>query len=249
MRVRRMLVEALLKSNTAQAITLSLDHLFDMLRLWRSDDIGARDIVPPLLIRLGRLQEAYDFCSWWSTTGQEDYEWRDVRAPYLDTKDANVFEDVGVFTQNARNLPHLVAVTLLKIRLLIDLHSIQRAREQVGPHVPREILDTIQRHSINSVIAGESKVIERDNQTPHVAELHKQVKALYVAVTKANPHFWPALIEPGEHLTARPIFYRQGDEAQMRFVLQQNYNAWSETPGAISIIEELSNSCPVVSRS
>lgn len=62
MRLRRSLVEVLLKLNTEQAVTLALDHLFDMLRLWRTDEMCARDVVPALLLRLGRVQDAYDFC-------------------------------------------------------------------------------------------------------------------------------------------------------------------------------------------
>jgi len=134
-------------------------------------------------------------------------------------------------------LSHLIAITLLKIQLLMDLQSVQRAREFAGPHVPREILDTIQQYCITSIVTCEPRIIERDDQSPHVAELRKQILELYTVVTYLNPHFWPALIESGEHLKARPVSYKQGDEGQMQLVLQHNYNAWSETPGAISVIE------------
>jgi hypothetical protein len=145
MRARVALVEALLKANTAQAVTSSLDHLLDMLQLCRIDPMGARDVVPALYIRLGRDQEAYDFCKWWAIAGHDSkHDWGDVNAPYLDTNAADVFEGVELFTGSRFYLPHVVAVTLLKLRLLIDLESLQRAKEIAGPHVPREILDTIQ---------------------------------------------------------------------------------------------------------
>lgn len=241
MRARLFLVKALLKLNTAQAVHLSLDHLFDILKLLRKDDMGARDVVPALLLRLGRVQDAYDFCSWWASTHyQGHYEWRNVRAPYLDTKDADVFEDLEMFLGRGLHFPHLVAITLLKIRLMIDLSSLQRAGEYAGPHVPREILDTIQRYSFISLVASESKIIERDDQTMHIIRLRSQTRKLYRTVNKANPHFWPALLEPGDHLKARPTSYGRGDKGQMQLVLQYNYNAWSETPGAIGIIRELS---------
>ncbi|KAH5046815.1 MYND-type zinc finger protein samB [Parastagonospora nodorum] len=238
MRLRRSLVEALLKVNTAQAITLASEHLFDTLRLWRTDEMCARDVVPALLHRLGRVQDAYDFCHWWATTGHADHDWQDPRAGYLDTKNADVFQGLEIFTAREKDLSHLIVVTLIKIRLLMDLQSVQRAREFAGPHVPREILDTIQQHCITSIVACESRIIERDDQSAQVAGLRKQILELYTVVTELNPHFWPALIEPGEHLKARPVSYKQGDEGQMQLVLQHNYNAWSETPGAISVIEE-----------
>ena len=76
-------------------------------------------------------------------------------------------------------------------------------------------------------------------RSPHIAKLHEQVKLLYDAIKKANSHFWPALIRPGDNLKARPTSYGIGDEGQMQLVLQYNYNAWAETPGAIGVIEEL----------
>jgi hypothetical protein len=242
MRSRRLLVEALLMMNTAQAVQQSLDHLFDMLKLVRKDDIGVRDLVPALLLRLGRDQEAYDFCSWWASIYHEgDYEWRDVRAPYLDTKDADIFGDLQIFLGKGLNFSHLVAITLMKIRLMIDLCSLQRARAYAGPHVPREILDTIQRHSINSLTANETDIIERDDQTMHIRRLRKQIIEMHQAVNTVNPHFWPALLEPGDDLRFRPTSWGQGDRSQMQLALRYNYNAWSETPGAISIIRELSS--------
>jgi hypothetical protein len=240
MRSRRSLVEALLMTNTAQAVQQSLDHLFDMLKLIRKDEIGARDLVPALLLRLGRVQEAYDFSFWWASMYHEDqYEWRDVRAPYLDTKDADVFGDLDVFLGRGLNLSHLVAITLMKICLMMDLCSLQRAREYAGPYVPREILDTILRYSINSSIANEASIIERDDQNMHISRLSMQIRELHQAVNTVNPHFWPALLEPGDDLRFRPTSWGQGDRSQMQLALRYNYNAWSETPGAISIIREL----------
>jgi hypothetical protein len=242
MRARRSLVEALLLTNSAQAVQQSLHHLLDMLKLIRKDDIGARDLVPALFLRLGQVQEAYDFCSWWASihhTGH--YEWRDLRAPYLNIKDADVFGDLDIFLGRGLNFSHLISVTLMKIRLMIDLHSLQQAREHAGPHVPREILDTIQRYSINSLIASQSKIVERDDQTVHILRLRMQIMELYQTVHTVNPHFWPALLEPGNDLKVQPTSWGQGDRSQMQLALRYNYNAWSETPGAISIIRELSS--------
>jgi hypothetical protein len=129
----------------------------------------------------------------------------------------------------------------MKIRLMIDLCSLQRVRVYAGPHVPREILDTIQRHSINSLIANETDIIKRDDQTMHIRRLRKQIIELHQVVNTVNPHFWPALLEPGDDLRFRPTSWGQGDRSQMQLALRYNYNAWSETPGAISIILELSN--------
>jgi hypothetical protein len=55
------LVKSLLKIKTLRAIQSAFDHVMDLLRLCRSDNMGVRDLAPALFIRLGRYQEGYDF--------------------------------------------------------------------------------------------------------------------------------------------------------------------------------------------
>jgi hypothetical protein len=240
MRARFTLVEALLKLNTASAVTAALDHLLDMLQLCRPDNMGVRDVVPALFLRLGRDQECYDFVKWWATTGQDSkYDWYDTDNPYLDVKNANVFEAVDFIAHEYSSLSYLVAITLLKLRLMIDLQSLQRARREAGPHVPQEILDSIQQHSISSIITSNPEILERVDHAPHIAKLGEQVKNLFTVIKQANKHFWPAMIKPGDNLKARPQLYGYGDQGQMQLTLQYNYNAWSETPGAIGAVEVL----------
>lgn len=95
MRARYALVEALLKVKTYASVKAAHDHIMDMLRLCRSDNMGVREQVPWLKLRLGRDQECYDFCVWWATTGQErDYDWGNMDLPYLDIKNADILEPV-----------------------------------------------------------------------------------------------------------------------------------------------------------
>jgi hypothetical protein len=236
---RQALVEALFKMNTAQAVSMALEHLLDMLRLNPGDRKGARDVIPALFIRLGRDQEAYDFGHWWATTGHApDYDWTRTDARYTNTRDADIFEEVDAFTGDGFHLSHVVAITLLKIRLIIDLQSLQRARAFAGPHVPRELFDVIQQHSTLSNITNNSKYTDREDLTPQIRGLRAQILILFEAVHKANMFFWPALVEPANHLRARATAYGEGDKRQMQLALQQNYNAWAETPGAIDVIGE-----------
>lgn len=81
MRARYALIEALKRIKTLDAVQTALDHLMDMLRLNRGDNMGVRDLVPALLLRLGRDQDCYDFVKWYQTMGQQgDYDWGDVTA-------------------------------------------------------------------------------------------------------------------------------------------------------------------------
>jgi hypothetical protein len=240
MGLHQVLVENLLKMNTAQAVTMALQHLLDMLRLQPSDKYGAHDVVPALFIRLGRDQEAYNLCHWWATKGHApDWDWATTNERYIDTKDADAFEGVEAFIGDRFHLSNAVVITLSKLRLVIDLQSLQRARTFAGPHVPREILDVIQYHSTLSAITSNEMFTDCEGYTLLIERLREQVRTLFEAIHKANKHFWPALVEPGDNLQARPTAWEQGDERQMQLALQHNYNAWAETPGAIDAIEAL----------
>jgi hypothetical protein len=239
--LRQILVENLLKMNTAQAVTMALRHLWLMLRDLPGDRIGVRDVVPVLSIRLGHDPEAYKYCSWWADT---DTDTKEINAMDINV---DVSEGVEAFTGAQFHLSHAVAVTLIKLRLLIDLQSLQRARTIAGPYVPRELLDVIQKHSTLSTITHEDKFNDCEDYAPVIEKLRGQITTMFEAVHKGNRHFWPALVEPGDNLQARPIAWKQGDEKQMQVALQHNYNAWSETPGAIDAIAGLLEGVEMVS--
>ncbi|KAK5737670.1 hypothetical protein LTR17_006532 [Elasticomyces elasticus] len=75
MRARYGVVEALMKIKTREAVQANLDHLLDMLRLCRGDNMGVRSLVPALYIRLGRDQDAYDFVRWYKKVDEDgDYD-------------------------------------------------------------------------------------------------------------------------------------------------------------------------------
>jgi hypothetical protein len=100
MRFQYALIEAILKAKTRDAVLAALDHALDMLRLCRSDDIGVRDCVPAVCLRLERDQEAYNFCQWKVTEG---------------SRNADVFEDVREFHGKYPEPGRIIPVKLVKI--------------------------------------------------------------------------------------------------------------------------------------
>ena len=241
MRARYALVEALLKIKTYAAAAAAQRHVMDILRLCRSDNMGVRDLLPALDLRLGKDQECYDICKWYATTGQEsNYDWGNMDNPFLDVKNADVFEPpLKDFLSEYGDLSRGVAVTLLKIRLLMDARELQNS-SILSKKVPQEILDSVRRQLMSgSVIAENKSIMNAKDQTPLIEELEVQVQDLYTAVKKTNKYFWPALLKPGKHLTAQPEAYSHGSSAQMQITLQYSFDAWKETPGAIDVIREL----------
>lgn len=240
LRARSGLVKELMTVNTRQCQETVLDHLEDMLQLCRNDAMGVRDPIPAVYMRLGREQDCYDFIKWWSTRGQDaDYDWENMDLPYLDVKNADVFEGVEQFVPDHGALSHDASLTLLKIRLMIDVQAVQRARKEAGPHVPREVLDEISNNAMSSSIANKGLVLKCDDLGALLLRLKAQVEQLHAAIKTKNHHFWPMLLRPGDNLEKTPSLYRRGDKREMQLVLQYSYNAWMETPGAIDVIRML----------
>ena len=239
MRLRYAVVEALLKVKTPDAVECAFTNLRDMLRLCRGDNMGVRDVVPALFLRLGKDQECYDFLKWYATTGQEsDYDWGNMDLPFLDVQNADLFEPVDPFTRRFMDLSHVVAVTLIKIRLLLDVRTLQNSAI-VSHRVPQEVLDNIRTQLVSSVVAEHKDILESNDQSAVIKKLESQVTKLYRAIQRESPYFWSALLQPGAHLNARPAAYSPGSIEHMQLVLQYNYDSWLETPGAVELIRDI----------
>ncbi|KAL8901919.1 MAG: hypothetical protein Q9207_004960 [Kuettlingeria erythrocarpa] len=241
MRTRFALVEATLKLKSFDAVKSAADHIRDMLRLCRSDNMGLRDMLPALYLRLGRDQDAYDFIKWFETTGHEsDYDWGDMELPYLDVVNADVFESPSYLCGIYHNVAFLVNVALLKIRLLLDLVALLNAG-CLRPKLPQELLDRV-KYFIPSTepVRKNREVMSMVKYTDLIVKLSSQVDELFSAVDKQNKYFWPALLNPGAHLTARISAYSTGSREDMQLKLQYCYDSWIETPGSIDFIRTMS---------
>lgn len=239
MQARYALVEALLKVKTHAAVEAALNHLLDMLRLCRGDNMGVRDLVPSLFLRLGRDEECYDFLKWWATTGQRgDYDWGDVDEPYLDLKDESAFESPGLFARNFPAVAHVTSISLLKIRILFDLRTLKNVTA-ISQRLPQEILDNISNLVVGNIVSHRRDIMDGNGLDPLIEDLQTQVSDMFNTVRNSNKYFWPALLQPGANLTARPAAYSRGSKEEMQLVLQYSYNSWAETPGAIDYIRKL----------
>ncbi|KAL8718960.1 MAG: hypothetical protein Q9225_003972 [Loekoesia sp. 1 TL-2023] len=238
MLARYALVGALLKIKAFDAVRVAAEHIRDMLRLCRSDNMGFRDLLPALYLRLGRDQEAYDFVKWWATIGREsDYDWLDTALPYLDVVNANAFESPHYLYRKYASLTDLLCVVLLKIKLLLDLEALQNSAF-LGGKLPHELVDRTKNFIPSSeIISQKVEIMYSTDNTDKIRSMSGQVDVLFDAVTKANAHFWPALTNPGPHLKARPEAYSRGSIQEMQLKLQYWFDPWNETPGAIDIIK------------
>ena len=233
MRTRFAFVDALTQVNTKASVDAQLQHCMDILRLNHSDNMGMRDQVPHLMLRVNKDQECYDFVKWWATCdphGRRD--WGDPDLPYFDTKNADVFEPVHYLCGEYPDLCHIIAVTLLKIKFLLDLRDLGE---------PPDDDDRSHVEYRSPIIASNQNAMAMEERSEKMENLVAQIKELYNTVKEANKYFWPSLRNPGTHLKAQPLEYSAGDKSEMQRALQYAYEAWIEVPGAKEYVEGLSS--------
>ncbi|XP_044716967.1 MYND finger domain-containing protein [Hirsutella rhossiliensis] len=231
MRARYGLVDSLLLSygtagGPAELVQTALDHLLDMMRLCRGDNMGLRQVIPALYIRLARDQDAYDLIKWYATTGQDpDYDWGDMDLPFLDIHDADVLEPLPA------------------VRVLLDLRAVQNAGLALYGAKPQEIVDLIRGHLVGPVLRARPELLlAQPDETARLAHTIKtQIQQLYHVVHSYSPHFWDLLIEnPDAGVLQRPsgpYAKRSRDEALL--MVGYCYAAWYETPGAVDVLRSL----------
>lgn len=227
--------DALLKVNTLAAVEKALDHFTDMLRLCRSDNMGVRDIIPGLLLRLGREQECYDFLKWWATVDDEDhyngrYGWSDPTLPYLDIRDADVFEPVS--NCHCVSLSHLVMLTLLKLRLYLDFEA-YGSTSDFG--FGFDDFPTEPDRPVGRLVQSKMRTFSPQMVARAVSALKEQYHQLCVLVNNVNPYFWDALVDEAEEASIPP-FYTRGSKEEAGLALHQCKRAWQESEDAILMI-------------
>ncbi|QLI63649.1 uncharacterized protein G6M90_00g002010 [Metarhizium brunneum] len=226
-------------------VQMSLDHLLDMMRLCRSDNLCLRKLIPGLYIRLGRDQDAYDFMKWYATTGQKtDYNWGNMEEPFLDTKDADVLEaPVKSWKGRVLDPNHVVAVVLIKVRIMLDLQVIQNARIADRGDNPEETIKIIGGKLVSPIISSraESLLAEPQETARLAGKIKKQIKQLYDAVGSYNRHFWDLLVEdPDCGVLRRPASNPPQSKNEAIEVVKYSYASWYKTPGAVSVLRNLS---------
>jgi hypothetical protein len=235
-------VEALLKIKNRTAVQTALDHLLDMLRLNRSDNMGLQHLVPALHLRLCREQACYDFIKWGHTIAQdEDYDSGNTDLPHINIENDNAFEPLEVLDLGYAALPHRAMLCLLKSRLRSDLQALKNASIAAADKVSAELLNGIRSHML-SLAAQNNATLVRDVENGrdvkgHIYQLEQQVETLFDNPNDANRYYWAAVVEPGSHLTARPPHYSAGTISEMQLALAQTYDAWAETPSAIEWVK------------
>lgn len=230
----------------ADAVEVSLDHLLDMIRLCRGDNMGVRDLVPFLYIRLGRDQEAYDFLKWYATMGKDShYDWGNMDLPFLHLKDEDALERPESLWSGKPfiDLAHSVAVTLVKVRILLDLRAILDTSKTLSGTIPQEIIDMICGELVGNIVRSRPELLRKSREDINklTQAIETQVLDLYQTIKDENPHYFKELFgDPTSLIKDRPNMYSRGTKEEASLILGYSYSAWVETPGAIDAVKETS---------
>ena len=240
-RTRFTLVEALLKLRTRDAVHTALTQTMTMLRLSPSDKVGARLLVPSLLLRLDRDQECYNFLSWYNTTDEgRRYDWDTKGLSPLDSKEADIFELPKTWTEDDRHsdLGFLVDLALLKVRLLLDLRALQALPALTSGKLPQEIQDQVCEQLLAPHLDARKAFIETSDLSLLIEDITEQLGHIIRKVNQINHFLW-SCFPSSESIPSLYPLQSDEDAAEAQKVLQYSYDAWIETPGAIEVMEQL----------
>ncbi|KAI0408731.1 hypothetical protein F4802DRAFT_548839 [Xylaria palmicola] len=240
MRARYALVRQLTGLGTLDGVREALEHLLDMLRLCRSDNMGLRSIVPAVMLRLDHDQECYDFMKWWATCDPDGrYNWGDMTLPYLDISGADVLEDPGFFLRKYPDLNHLVALLLLNLKLLIDVRNLKVTRKVLAERrLPFELRDQIEQDVVRSPLSAELWKGTPGSIMRTEIKLLNHIRQLGAAIAEASHNFMFHLFAPDEALSDKPESYSHGSWEEMALAIQNSYAAWWETEGVLDLLTD-----------
>jgi hypothetical protein len=224
----------LLRMGTRDGVQEALEHMRDMLRLSRRDHFCLQRMIPTLMLRLDLDQECYDFVKWWATTDSDgSYDWRDMTLPYLDIRGADVLEDPAYLVLD---LDALIAVLLLKLKLLVDIRNLKITRKITAlRNVPFDIAILIESAVIRSPLSIQLQRQSFQSLSHIESKLLYQAHKLGGKLMKTNINFTSCLFDPDEALSKRP---GDGPWEEMALAMRHSYSTWWETEGVLDLLKD-----------
>ncbi|KAI1140170.1 hypothetical protein F5Y05DRAFT_377430 [Hypoxylon sp. FL0543] len=241
MQSRYELTNALLNIRTGDAVEDALEHSLGILHLNPGDNQMIRGQVPPLYLRLGRDQEAYDFIKWYAAVGSAGgYEWNNPDSPFLNLHDEDVLEPVDVHIEKLMELSFLACLTNIKIRLLLDLQMLDRESKKAANRNAGfdKKMEWVREHSLSDVLYRRRELVEMSDWKDLIATLEDQAKKLFRGVNKRNKHYWPALRAPELWTSVVPVACGLGSPQEINLVFRQTWYSWAECPPALEIVNK-----------
>ena len=258
MRAKYGRISTLERFGSYKAVTFALEEMLDCLRLCRGDNMGIRDLIPALQLRLHRDQECFDFIKWWSTTGSEpDYDWGDADLPYLDLHNEDSFELIM-----GDSLHHCASLLLLKIRMLKTLENslawdtfLLGTHLRIGKHSkvgklsgnygPLSVIHSYLPDT-SSTVPCRRKLREKGGTLQLINDTKLHIASIMRNIDRSNPRVLKSLVNPLPLLRLpQATSYSPGSTEEAQIVWRSIQLSWLETPGSIEILMEKYGNCPI----
>ncbi|MCJ1332246.1 hypothetical protein MMC10_008938 [Thelotrema lepadinum] len=235
MLARYKFVGALREIDTRLSVQTQKHHLMEMLRLSGFDNMDLRPLVPGTILRLGQEQECYDFMKRTQTAlNGPDFMVDASKPPWASIQGCNSFEPLASFCSGGEiELPFKVGLTLVKIRLLLDLLALRAAKAIAIPQsIPPEILTSIRAYVLRTKIVADKhkdKSLLSEDRADETASLKRDIETLWAQVREEHKQMWQMLLHPARHLDTPPV----DDQEQPQLSLLFTHKAYEETPYAL----------------
>ncbi|CAM1501416.1 Fc.00g105780.m01.CDS01 [Cosmosporella sp. VM-42] len=202
------------------------------------------DMFTPL--NLFETEAAYDFVTWYATTGENsDYDWGgDINLPFIDVQNADVLESLmGRWSAGKwLALSHAVDVTLIKVRVLLNLQVVRNAARALRETIPQEIIEFIRSELFCIALKSRPEILlGRTEEVIRLVDMIKnQLRQLCRSIDQYKPYFWQSMLnDPVAAMARRNAAYSAGTYEEACLVMGYSFLAWSETPEAINVIRTM----------
>ncbi|RAK95268.1 uncharacterized protein BO80DRAFT_439513 [Aspergillus ibericus CBS 121593] len=235
------MMDVLADLHHVESVTAQLLHSFDILGnctyLAQSKHSRVAQNVPALMLRLGKDEDCYGFVKH-AADLQQDWCRKGRRCCHRFwlqySKTENALEPFDYTNHEFLDISHMVALTLLKVKLLLDLRKMDECAAIVGRRVPAEILLIIQSFvPLSPILCGNEKFVRIRARRQMINELDRQIEDLYQRVKGVHKNLWRFLVG----WDADEVYLWKYDEWPFRCIMVENTSSWAETPGAIQFIE------------
>jgi hypothetical protein len=158
--------------------------------------------------------------------------------PYLDLKGEDAFEPV-LEKPHYHDVGFTVALTLIKIRLMKDLESLQKFKRSKPNATGEELYDYLQEEAMSDVLLSRADIVAQDSYEGTIVDLRGQILQLYKMVKEKNAHFWPGIMNPNLYAYDVPTGHTLSSREEAVLIFRNSWYSWSETEPAIQYIREV----------
>ena len=210
--------------------------------------MNSHRIIPGLLIRLDRDQEAYDFCAWYmrniDPTHPWDNQWEeDTTLPILDLHDADPSESVLAWLThdamtNRLESPAYVLLVLLRLsEALVKAVQLKRADPALSPP---EVIETVKETCPSDILSRHpSWLAETDTIEKRHSAVFRNALILYTTIENYNLLYFRTILHPDGKESYRDSLLpirepRSPYEAEMAF--DDTHLAWNTSKWALDVL-------------